>query len=364
MKNFRVEQRVLISLLFAMLLTGCGDVGQLTWLTSLSASIVWGGIQWALAGGILGFLVAVVAFRVFRKQSAGGSPKSYVWALVGLLSQLTLFVLFPACIAYLGFFEGMLRASSYELSEGDFAQEYFPIIGGAGADLVGAVLLAGDFEVLANSSSEDFEALKAAFRAGEREIEAAQIPAMIAAIDGDYVRETAAEIKYDLMRKVPSLRSGGGRQALDWFMDNFSDALVRVAIERGLEEKGLGNWLDLFGAMVRQLPQAAAREGDPTTLSHRETAAFLVEVAIADGVIKFVVRPFCRVNQLGVVIPMLLALCLPLLLLWKGDAVARVFSRSAEPAGPYEDSSGRAGSAGIPAISDESVLAPEDSADR
>ena len=328
MKDLFAERRLLISFPFAILLTGCGDVSQLTWLTSLSASIAWGGILWALAGGLLGFLAAVVIFRVFRKKNVSASPKSFIWALVGLMSSLTLLLLFPACAAYLAFFEGVLRASSHELSEGDFAWEYFPVIGGAGADLVGAVLLTRDLEALANSSSEDYEALRDAFRSGEREIDAAQIPEMIAAIDGDFVRKTAEEIKNDWMTNLPSLRSGGGRQALDWFMDNFSDALVREAIEGGLEEKGLGSWLDFFGAMVRQLPEAAAREGDPATLSHRETAAFLVEVAIADGVIKYVVRPFCRVHQFGVLIPMLLALGIPLLLLWKGDAISTALSRS------------------------------------
>ncbi len=44
-------------------------------------------------------------------------------------------------------------------------------------------------------------------------------------------------------RDFAALSTGKGKQLLDWFMDNCSDALVRVALRKHLESKGPGSAL-------------------------------------------------------------------------------------------------------------------------
>lgn len=308
-------------LLTAVMQTGCGASTRLEWLKELGTLVALGGFRWSVAAGLIGLVVAVVLLWGLRRNRTRESTGSTTAKLVDLFARLAFLVLFPAGIAYMGFFEGMLRASSHELSEGDFAQKYFPIIGGAGADLVGIVLLSGDLKTVTGGSPKDLEALRVAFRSGEREIATSQIPVLIAAIDGDFVREVSDGIKSDAIEQFPGLAAGSGRHLLDWFMDNFSDALVRSTFKEGLERRGLGSFLDLFGAMVRQLPEAAARDGSPETLSHRETAEFLVQVAISNGVIKYVIRPFCRAHQLGALLSTFGASCIALILLRRREPV-------------------------------------------
>ncbi len=301
-------------LLAAASLTGCGKSSELGWLTNLGGSILFGGFKWAFACGILGLLIAIISCRVLRGSGAAAATQTV--KLLRLASFLLLLLVLPISFAYVGFFEGLLRASAHELSEGEFAQQYFPMIGSAGADLVGTVLLMGD-PTIASSPSNPGEkvVVTVAFQSGEREIIASQIPALIAAIDGDFVRGISQDIKQRTQEKFPGLNTGKGKQVLDWFMDNCSDALVRVALQEQLESKGLGSVLDLFGEMIRQLPGAAVREGNPETLSHQELSAFIVEATIAGGIVKFVIKPFCRVNQIGAVVPVLLAFLIPIVVL-------------------------------------------------
>lgn len=304
------KSSLLSTLLGAALLSGCGESSQLTWLKDLSAPIIWGGLRLAVCAGLLGLLIALLARRLVRGRKTRLAPRSIVRRVAGFSASVALLLLFPAGLAYIGFFEGALKASIFELSEGDFAREYFPAIGSGGADLVGVLLLTNT-----SSTPEETAALREEFRKGEREIDPTQISATLAALEGAFIRDASKEIKSDLEKRLPALASGGGKHALDWFMDNFSEALLRAAVQEDLERQGLASILDLFGAMVRKLPEAATRDGIPETLSHQDTSTFLVEVAIADGVVKFLIRPFCRAHQIGSFFPTLLIFCLSLIVM-------------------------------------------------
>ncbi len=325
----RLLDRLAICAVFlaAGIQVGCSKDSQLGWLTSLGGSIIFGGLKWAVAGALFGFILAVVGYWILLRSGAIAATGSVakVVRFVVLMVQL---VVVPVGFAYVGFFEGVLRASAYELSEGEFAEEYFPVVGGAGADLIGTVLLSGDLSsAMSDAPPDEIETLTAAFRSGEREIEASQIPVLISAIDGEYVGRISDDIKSKAQETFPILSEGRGKQILDWLMDNCSDALVRTAIEGGLERKGLGSVLDLFGDMIRRLPDAATRHEDPEKLSHRELSAFIVEVTIADGVVRFVVKPLCRAQQIGAMIPVLVLLALPVVLLRSPGLVLKLVSR-------------------------------------
>ncbi|MEM8934189.1 MAG: hypothetical protein AAGE94_23550, partial [Acidobacteriota bacterium] len=205
-------------ILFALTLTGCSDLGQLAWMRTLGAPVAWAGIVWTVGGVVVGWVIAGLLLWWFRPRRT--APTGPIGLITDSMAALTLLTIFPCAVAFIAFFEGTLRASQHQLTDGAFAVQYFPTIGDAGADLIGTVLLTGDLDsVLDDAVAAESRALRDAFRSGEREIEAAQIPALVAAIDGGIVREIAEGIQDDIVHTVPGFDSGARRQLLALFMN-------------------------------------------------------------------------------------------------------------------------------------------------
>lgn len=289
----------------ALGLTGCGGgKGEWNWIWSLGGSLTLGGLKWAVLCGFLGLLIAGPVYWILKRSGALHAEWK-VAKLFRFLALVGLLIVFPIAFGYGGFFEGVLRATEHELTEGRVAKEIYPAVGGVGADYIGAVLLA----------SESADSSLAAFQTGQKEIVASTIPETLARVESEYLDEFAEEAKKRARETLPVLREGTGAQILDWFVDHCGEGLAQATVGEGDESDDGGSVVRLFRDFIRGLPKAALLEGAPETLSHTELSRFIVEATLAKGTIQIVVKPFCRGHQVGALLIILGAVLAPIFVL-------------------------------------------------
>ena len=318
----------------ALLQLGCGTgEGSLGWLWSLGGSLVLSSLLWTSLFAGLGLTACLPCCWIVRRF---GWPKAR--GLVAQLARMSalavvVFVL-PFTFAYIGFFEGVLRGATHQLKEGDVVDEIYPLIGGVGADFVGTAYLVGERRLSGGLEFPDSTALTSAFRNGDVEIESARVPEVLAHLEGEVVDDVAREVKRKARETLPILREGAGKGMLDWFVDHCSQALRSFATGGDPQEEGLGSAVKLFRRFVERLPEAAGREGDPNFLSHDELSSFIVESTLAEGLLKVLVRPFCRGQQILALGLVFVFFVFPAVVLAVVRLIARLGAARSPDAGP------------------------------
>ncbi len=304
----------------ALTQVGCAKVGELAWVAGMGGGVLLQGILWGVGASLLGLGLGLGIYsllnrgllnrgRLKRGMSKGQVPEGILAMLLQMTGLVTLVGAMVVGLGFLGFFEGLLRGSTRALSEGEMVEKVYPVLGATGADVLGAVLLSGDLGAAVGS----FEGAGAAadlvqgFRSGEQRIETAQIPSLLAAVDGEVVLRITESVGREAKDKISWVREGWGGRLFDGFLNSLGDALVRMTLEEGLQAQEPTS-ANLFGAMIRGLPQAAELDEEPEYLSHGDLSAYLVRETVAKGVVSLGLRPFFRAHQVAGAIPMLLAL--------------------------------------------------------
>ncbi len=119
-------------------------------------------------------------------------------------------------------------------------------------------------------------------------------------MSSDLVRETLPQLKEDALDTYPVLRSRMGEALLDWFLNRYGEELIGWATGGQGDDSGGDSPVADF---LEGLPEAAARTGNPDTLSHEELSGYAVERTVVSGIL-YGVKVMIRGNQI------------PLLLLW------------------------------------------------
>lgn len=305
-------------------ITGCSSTASLTDLGQLHEQAepviallkeVGGGMLgaatlWTLTLGAAGLLLSFVVFFVLRRLRAFRWEWRHAKWFRGL-TMVVFAVCLPVCFGFIGFFEGILRASKTVLIENEKVTEQYALIGRVGGDLVGLTnLVAAQMLELEEDVPLDEDALKTGLnelRDGTCEIHVQLFLERLQRVGDRVVRETIPEIRSQAREKYPLLAEGTGERLLDWFLDRFGEALVRRAVNDKLDQLGIKGPLDGF---LQELPTLAARSGDPATVAHPEIAAYLVEETLVAGSLTMI-KSFVRGQQAGALVFLCFVIVVP-----------------------------------------------------
>lgn len=279
----------------------------------LAAPVLLQTVLWTVGLGFAGVPAAVLVFLGVRGARGYRSASRHARAWRGATLLLMLLAL-PALSGAIGFFEGLYRGAERALRGERMAREVYPWVGQLGADAVGLAYFAyRDRTLDAGALRADLEA----FRAGRSAVETSALAEAVGQLGPGAIDHAVEPALREARARYPSLGRGIGGALARFAVYRLGDALRAWSSGR-LERWGLaapGRWL---GDTVRA---AASRSGDPSTLSHAELAAELVDGTLVRSALS-AVRLYARFHEALLEPWILLPIGGPIVLFWLARELA------------------------------------------
>lgn len=278
-------------------------------LASQAHQLVWISAKWAVLGGVVGLVAAILALFAFRKVGwyrSGWRFERWVRWPVWVLSVLGC----AGLAGTAGFFVGVIRGSEVVLLNSQLATKVFPVVSDALADgLAGAQVYLSDTNDLVRSGTNVFARVES-FRRGEWEVDAPLLLRQLDGLQSGAVTNLMGEIEARLVAGSAQLQSGLPNKLLHYTLQLIGKTLVERKL--GSELKRVN--LDDFYRVVRdRLVEEARRNGNPDTISRKDLSAFVVREVVVPSVLKPVrvfaggqVKLFLFLAFLTLVVPALL----------------------------------------------------------
>lgn len=239
-------------------------------------------IKWAVLGGLLGLLLAILAIIAFKKFGWYRSG----WRFAGWIRWPLWILTVVACVGLVGsagFFVGVIRGSEHVLLRSQLATKVFPEVGDALADGVAAAQLFLAETNAAARSSTNLSARIEAFRSGAWEVNAPEFLRQLDALQSAAVTNIVSEIEQKIVSSSPQLQSGLPNKLVHHSLRLLGTMVVERKINSELHRAKLD---DFYHAFRDRFVSEARKQGAPDTIGHRELSGFLVTEAVVPSVMK------------------------------------------------------------------------------
>jgi hypothetical protein len=263
-------------------------------------------LKWAVIGGLLGLVVAILSLILFRKlgwyRSAWrfeGWVRWPLWILTVLAAA--------GLVATAGFFVGVIRGSEQVMRHSQLATKVFPLVSDALADGVAAAQVFLSDTNATTRSQTNITARIENFRQGEWEVNAPALLRQLDELQSGAVSNLVAEVEARLVAGSPQLQSGLPNKLLHHSLRLMGTMVVERKVNQELKRAHAD---DFYHAVRDRLVSAARQRGSPDTITHQELSEFLVQEVVVPGVMKPIrvfaggqVKVFLVLALLSVVIP-------------------------------------------------------------
>lgn len=287
-----------------------------------AAAISWA-IAWRTAlGGGLGLLLGLAA--LFGLRAAGALRWDWRHARwVRVLAGVAVVLGFAGAGAGLGFWQGTLRGAQTLIGEGQLASEVLPVVGDAGSAMlaglyVGGELVCEDGQPLAAAQTEQLGTRLGAYVEGEWQMQPEQLRARLGATQRCTIEVASDEAQRWVFARYPQLETNLGEVMVPWLLDQ----VARQLLAQALESESVGVYAQPIVDMLARLDEAAAREGDPSQLSHAELSGHVVSTALVPLILLPIEHAVISQRQVCVAVPIGL-----LVLVVGGFALGRRYDR-------------------------------------
>jgi hypothetical protein len=289
------------------------EIGREEFIAVLKAAALWG-----LAGAALGLTFGFGAYRGFRRlrwYAATSTAGRWAQRSAGVLTTLACITLF----ALAGAWEGVRRQCEPVVLRSRLGTEGLPLIANYVTEALAWVELAFERDRPTDDAAAD--AQFAAFRNGTREYNPAAILEGGAKLRHEVFQTLLNELEADILENSPALQGTFARDLVHRAIQELGPALLDRKLDEELERRHLA---PLRNALRDRLIAAAARTGDPATISHRDLTDFVVREALVPAVVA-PVRKFARQQQILCVVVALLCCLTP-------PPIFRLCRKTPEPA--------------------------------
>jgi len=270
---------------------------------------VWSAVRWGLAGLVAGLVFGLAAFFLLRALGAyrlDWQPAKWLRVIVCLLGVLAAM----GSLGLIGAAEGVWRSLRQTVER----SPALPKAAEAGTLLLAQLYVTGT----TNSVS--------GFADGQWEINVTELQRRLDTISEATVKSVTQSMLDDAAQRWPAL-GGRGQPVLGWIVGELAQGIVRRKLRENLDRFGIATYWD---NVLRSLPAAAARTGDPQTISREELSGLLAQHGLAPlltGSLRSLVRSF----QVQTAIVLALALVLPVAAFRIPDVILRRRQAKATP---------------------------------
>lgn len=271
---------------------------------------------WACLGVLAGLILSLLACWLLSRLGAF----RLAWKHVVWLKVLAILWIVGVCTVLggvLGFVEGTARGAGAILRDGQFRADVLDPIGRECASGIASIdWLLRKAEADPNATgleAEDqkqWDAFLERFRAGGEELNVKALIQRAKKVKDTIIDKVARDTLADL-RKNGTLKQGS-------LEDSVLQAILPYAIQwmagRELEQRlGVEGVIESIKQFVDGMPDAAARAGDPATIAFDELAAHSIDQGVLP-LIEYPVRTFTGSMQKIILIPLVVAVLLPIIL--------------------------------------------------
>jgi len=242
--------------------------------------LIWLSVKWAVLGGMLGLVAAILGILLFRKVGwyrSGWRFEAWVrWPLWG-----GSVVCVTAFAGAAGFCKGLVQGSEQVLRHSQLATKVFPPVGDALADVVGGFQLYASVSNPPSVTDSNFMARVADFQAGGWEVNVPQLNRQLDELPAGVASNLVSKIESNIVARTPMLQSGLPNTLLHHVLGYGWKFAVARKVEGELRDHKLDTCYQTARA---RLLSAAQQAGDPATISRGELSAFLVQEAVVPSV--------------------------------------------------------------------------------
>lgn len=272
-------------------------------------------VKGAVLGTLAGVALAILAFRLFRRLGWYDSSWRFARALRAGLLTVTM-MLAGVFLGNAGFWNGHARAAQSLLAKSQLGVEVLPYIGDLTADALMWLQLRSP--ALVTMTRQQVSAQLQAFRAGERELDAAAFRGQLDRFEAEAVSEVFAELERYALDRAPEFSGGLAERLIRQILTSFGTALARNAAAPAPQQWGGDR---LLTALRADLAAEAAMNGDPDTIRRSELSDLVVREGILPGVLT-PIRAYARDQQAAFALLALAIVLIP-------PVTLRLFHRSA-----------------------------------
>lgn len=289
-------------------------------------------ILWVLIGAFSGVVLSVIVSRLLSRLGAFRlSWRHGIWLKIAAIVWIV-----GACCLFgcsIGLMEGAFRGVRMIVSESSFRAGVLAPLGSQCADGLAHVdcLLAqaqqrrNPEEPLKLSQAQ--ESLLSRFREGKDELNVQMLLKRLDSAEDLFVQEVVREALARL-RDDNTIEEGSlSESVLRRFLPSVARWGIRRKAKSELDKLGLTEGVTQF---LEKLPEAAAKSGDPATITFQELALCSVDHGVVPAIV-CPIRNIARAKQVGAAVLATAAIFLPVLLFWLGRYIER---RSPEPPNP------------------------------
>ena len=244
--------------------------------------LLWESTALSVIGLLLGAGLGVLSYFALRWMGA----YRWEWRHARWFRGLTVVVnasLLAFTLGSVGMLEGGLQGGEAVLRRSQLATHVFPMAGGAAADVLASVYEAAPIAVEDPSAIDpkQIEARLEEFRAGEWEIPAEDLIGRLQMLSDAVAEQLVSQVSEQVLDRIPGLAEGKDREMVEWALRLAGRSLVRGELEEASESEAVAVGRD----WLRTLPELAASEGDPETLSRAELQEHVVQGVIVPSLL-------------------------------------------------------------------------------
>lgn len=292
---------LILSMIFGLLSAAGFEVPDIakTLIVEIAGLMVVEVVKWSTGAALVGVLIAFLS--VLTSKLLGRTnwfAKTPRWLFVVLqITRVVLLLAVIGIVTLIGALEGARRGADKVMTESDLADQLFPQIGNAGADLMATLHLQAP-AYIENETDPAFDERAAenleAFQKGKWELNIPEFKDRVSKAGDKMVADAIVAIKINAKKDYPMLRGGTGAKVLDWMMDKFGDAFVRNMGESQAKRHGV---LKPSQALYNGLDALAQKSGVPDTVGHAELSSYVTDTIIIRPVLG-VVQSMLRSHQM------------------------------------------------------------------